>query len=139
MQIEEIANPGSIVLLLMRKILICQNPRSSVYKLHSWFRKCWQPKPNISLCFRLIAASDLKAGSSFSSPFQLLQVATNRKVNYGFKLKVQIKTRNATGCNNWNGLLHLSFALKISIFSESYYITQSNIWDGAFIAKIERR
>ena len=29
-------------------------------------------------------------------------------------------TRNATRCNNCNNLLHLSFTLKISIFSEVY-------------------
>ena len=45
-------------------------------------------KPNISLCFRLLATSDLKAVSSFSSSFQSLQFVMNHKVNYG---KVQTK------------------------------------------------
>ena len=31
-----------------------------------------------------------------------------------------IKTRNAMRCNNRDDLLHLSFTLKISIFSEAY-------------------
>ena len=31
-----------------------------------------------------------------------------------------IKTRNAMRCNNRNDLIHLSFTLKISIFSEAY-------------------
>ena len=33
--------------------------------------------------------------------------------------QLQTTTRNATRCNNRNVLLHLSFALKISIFSET--------------------
>ena len=61
----------------------------------------------------------------------------NHEVNYGLiKSKVQIKTRNATRCNNRDDLLHFSFTLKVSIFSAGLYITQSNICDGAFIAKI---
>ena len=45
----------------------------------------------------------------------------NHKVNYGLiKSKVQTKTRNATRCNNRDDLLHLSFSLKISVFSEAY-------------------
>ena len=64
----------------------------------------------------------------------------NHKVNYGLiKYKVQIKTRNATSCNNRDDLLHLSFTLKISIFSEAYNIAQSNICDEAFIVKIASR
>ena len=31
-----------------------------------------------------------------------------------------MKTRKATHCNNRDDLLHLSFTLKISIFSEAY-------------------
>ena len=48
-------------------------------------------------------------------------------------LWVTRKTRNVTRCNNRDDLLHLSFTLKISIFSEA---TQSNIYDGAFITRI---
>ena len=39
---------------------------------------------SISLCFRLIATSDLRAASSFSSSLQSLQLVMNQKVNYGF-------------------------------------------------------
>ena len=31
-----------------------------------------------------------------------------------------LKTRNATRCNNRDDLLHLSFTLKVSIFSEAH-------------------
>ena len=48
---------------------------------------------------------------------------------------VRILTRNAMGCNNRDDLLHLSFTLKISIF---LYITQSSIYDRAFIVKISK-
>ena len=49
-------------------------------------------------------------------------------------------TRNATHCNNHDNLLLHSFFLKISIFSKVYInISQSNIYDGAFIAKIVSR
>ena len=69
----------------------------------------------------MVATSDLLAGSSFSSSFQSLQLDMDHKVNYGLiKSKVQIKARNARPCNNRNDLLHLSFTLKISIFSEAY-------------------
>ena len=37
------------------------------------------------------------------------------------KSKVQIKTRNATRCNNRDDLLHLSFTLEISIFRRTIY------------------
>ena len=43
--------------------------------------------------------------------------------------KSKQETRNATRCNDHDNLLHLSFTLKISTFSEAYiyiYITQSN-------------
>ena len=79
-----------------------------------------QIKPNISLCFRLIDTTDLKAALNFSSSFQSLQLVMNHKVNYGLIIsKVQIKKRKATGCNNRDDLLQLSFTLKISIFSEA--------------------
>ena len=42
-------------------------------------------------------------------------------------------------CNNRNDLLQLSFTLKISKIFGGLYITQSNIYDGAFIAKIVSR
>ena len=38
---------------------------------------------SISLCFRLIVTSDLRAASSFSSSLQSLQLVMNQKVNYG--------------------------------------------------------
>ena len=41
-------------------------------------------------------------------------------------------------CNNGDDLLKLSFTLEISVFG-GLYKTQSNIYDGAFIAKIVRR
>ena len=44
------------------------------------------------------------------------------------------KTRNITLCNNRDDLLYLSF----NIFG-GLYITQSKIYDGAFIAKIVSR
>ena len=44
------------------------------------------------------------------------------------------KTRNTTLCNNRDDLLYLSF----NIFG-GLYITQSKIYDGAFIAKIVSR
>ena len=92
-----------------------------IYIFIIYYLKSQQTKPNISLCFTLIATSDLKAASSFSSSFQSLQLVMNHKVNYGLvKSKVQIKIRNATCCNNRDDLLHLSFTLKISIFSEAY-------------------
>ena len=47
----------------------------------------------------------------------------------------QEKQENAMRCNNRDDLLQISFTLKISIFSEA----QSNIYDGAFIAKIVSR
>ena len=75
----------------------------------------------IFLCLRMVATSDLKAASSFSSSFQSLQLVMNHKVNYGLiKSKIQIKTRNATRRNNCDDLLHLSFTFKISIFLEAY-------------------
>ena len=53
---------------------------------------------------------------------QLQVNVMNHKVNYGLiKSKIQIKTRNATRCNNRDDLLHLTFTLKISIFSEAIY------------------
>ena len=93
-------------------------------------RKSRQSKTNISLCFRLVATSmeltsHLQAASSFSSSFQSLQLIKNHKVNYGLiKSKVQIKTGHAKRCNN-----------RDLIFG-GLYITQLNICDGAFIAKI---
>ena len=36
------------------------------------------------------------------------------------KVKIQNITRNSLRCNNRNDLLHLSYTLKISIFSEAY-------------------
>ena len=48
------------------------------------------------------------------------------------KSKVQIKTRNATRCNKCHDLLHFE---NFNI-SRGLYKTQSNICDGAFIAKI---
>ena len=36
------------------------------------------------------------------------------------KVKQQSKTRNAMRCNNRDDLLHISFNLKISMFSEAY-------------------
>ena len=50
--------------------------------------------------------------------------------------KIIILTRNVMRSNNRDDLLHLSFTLKISIFS---YITQWDIYDGAFIMKIVSR
>ena len=48
-----------------------------------------------------------------------------------------IKQEDAMRCNNRDNLLQLSFSFQISIFSEAYsYITQSDIYDGAFVAKI---
>ena len=41
-------------------------------------------------------------------------------------------------CNDCDDLLKLSFTLEISVFG-GLYITQSNIYDGAFIAKIVSR
>ena len=41
-------------------------------------------------------------------------------------------------CNNRHDLLKLDFTLKFSIFSQAYSnISQSNYYDGAFIAKIK--
>ena len=45
-----------------------------------------------------------------------------------------MKTRNATRCNNRHDLLQLR-----PIYNGDLYITQSNIYDGAFIAKIVNR
>ena len=122
------SNTGSIsVSLLMRKISLCQNPRSSVHKLRSQSDKSRQAKPNISLCFRLITTSDLKVASSFrhlSSHFNLLWIAKLIMVQLNLKFKLK------------QDLLHLSFTLKNSIFSDAYHITQSNICDEAFITKI---
>ena len=96
---------------------ICQNPRSSVHKLHSQSRKLQQTKTNNSLCFRMVTISDIKTISSFSSSFRSLQLVMNYKVNYCLiKSKVQIKTKKPTRCNNRDDLLHLRFTLKISIF-----------------------
>ena len=58
--------------------------------------------------------------------------------------QIHTEQENAMRCNNCDDLLQLSFTLKISTFSEAYiyiyiYITQSNIYDGAFIAKIVGR
>ena len=86
------------------------------------------------------------------------------RVNYNNDKSITkwIKTKNATRCNNrndslwlgnsfsscrttmnrnqhWVELLHLSFTLKISVFSEAYIYPQPNIYDGAFIAKIVSR
>ena len=85
-------------------------------------KKSRQTKPNISLSFLLVSASDHKAASNFWSSFQSLQlVVVNHKVNYGLiRSKVQIKTRNATRCSTGDDFLQLSFTLKISIFSEAY-------------------
>ena len=45
----------------------------------------------------------------------------NHKVNYGLiESEVQIKTRNATLCNNCDNVFQLSFILKIAIFWEAY-------------------
>ena len=84
-------------------------------------KKFRQTKPNISLSFLLVSASDHKAASNFWSSFQSLQlVVVNHKVNYGLiRSKVQIKTRNATRCSTGDDFLQLSFTLKISIFSEA--------------------
>ena len=54
--------------------------------------------------------------------------------NYSNKNKNQ--QENAMRCNNRDNLLQLSFSLKISIFFRGLCITQSNIYDGAFFAKI---
>ena len=39
-------------------------------------------------------------------------------------------------CNNRDDLLHLSFTLEMSIFSEAHMLTESKIYDGAYITKI---
>ena len=51
----------------------------------------------------------------------------------------QDEQENAMRFSNRDDLLHLSFILRISIFSGGLYITQSNIYDGAFTAKIVSR
>ena len=56
---------------------------------------------------------------------------SNKEINVS-----QSEQENAMRYNNLDDLLQLSFTLKISIFFESLYLPQSNIYDGAFIAKI---
>ena len=51
-------------------------------------------------------------------------------------VKKEIETRNATRSNNRDNLLQLS--LNFNIF-RGPYITQSNIYDGAYIAKMLSR
>ena len=46
--------------------------------------------------------------------------ALNRLRAYIGNKEMQILTRNAMRCNNRDDLLHLSYTLKISIFSEAY-------------------
>ena len=50
--------------------------------------------------------------------------------------KIIILTRNVVRSNNRDDLLHLSLTLKISIF---LYITQWDMYNGAFIMKIVSR
>ena len=83
-----------------------------------------------------------------SSPANLLAIRGRRKRGTFFKncsgdevvslvnILNAVQTINPTRCNNCNDLLHLNFTLKISVFSVAYDITQSNIYDGAFIVKI---
>ena len=49
--------------------------------------------------------------------------------------ELSLKTRNAMRCNNRDDLLHLLHFEKFNI-SGGLYITQLNIYDGAFIGKI---
>ena len=42
-------------------------------------------------------------------------------------------------CNNRDDLLYLDITLKISIFFGGLYITQSSIYDGAFVVKLVSR
>ena len=50
---------------------------------------------------------------------------------------IPTETRNATRCNDWNDLPHLSFTVKNSNSKfGDLHITQPNIFEGVFIAKI---
>ena len=55
---------------------------------------------------------------SFPTNFHLFKVnyrSTEKSENYS-----KLSTRNATHCNNRDDFLHLSFTLKVSIFSKAY-------------------
>ena len=56
---------------------------------------------------------------------------SNKEINVS-----QSEQENAMRYNNLDDFLQLSFTLKISMFFESLYLPQSNIYDEAFIAKI---
>ena len=60
----------------------------------------------------MLKISFIKKKKNKSCPDNLNYYTTvmNQKVNYSLiESKVQIKTRNATSCNNRDDLLHLSF------------------------------
>ena len=55
----------------------------------------------------------------FTDDIDVWVKAKTKSMNFG-KWESECETRNAMRCNNRDDLLHLSFTLKISIFSEAY-------------------
>ena len=105
------------------------------FSIKDFFSKCEQIRSFLRIWSHLLKKSIMENFIFCSDVFK-------KHIQSTFAMKcfrIKFGEENTMHCSNRDDFLQLSFTLKISIFSEAYYITQSKIYDRAFIEKIVSR